>query len=73
MSDFLWVEKYRPKKISDCILTQDLKETFTNFNKQKEKRSIKQNARSTNVTCFSRKIRIQSTRMRISRERRCDD
>ena len=36
MSDFLWVEKYRPKKISDCILTQDLKETFTNFIKQKE-------------------------------------
>ena len=29
MSDFLWVEKYRPKKISECILTQDLKETFT--------------------------------------------
>ena len=37
MSDFLWVEKYRPKKISECILTQDLKETFTNFIKQKEK------------------------------------
>ena len=36
MSDFLWVEKYRPKKISECILTQDLKETFTNFIKQKE-------------------------------------
>ena len=36
MSDFLWVEKYRPKKISDCILTQDLKDTFTNFIKQKE-------------------------------------
>ena len=36
MSDFLWVEKYRPKTISECILTQDLKETFTNFIKQKE-------------------------------------
>ena len=24
------------KKISECILTQDLKETFTNFIKQKE-------------------------------------
>ena len=36
MSDFLWVEKYRPKKISDCILTASLKETFTSFLKQKE-------------------------------------
>ena len=36
MSDFLWVEKYRPKKISECILTEDLKETFTQFLKQKE-------------------------------------
>jgi len=36
MSDFLWVEKYRPKKISECILTEDLKNTFTQFLKQKE-------------------------------------
>ena len=36
MSDFLWVEKYRPKKISECILSEHLKETFTQFLKQKE-------------------------------------
>ena len=30
MSDFLWVEKYRPRKISECILTEDLKITFYN-------------------------------------------
>jgi len=36
MSDFLWVEKYRPKKIEDCILSKDLKETFTEFVKKKE-------------------------------------
>jgi DNA polymerase III delta prime subunit len=36
MSDFLWVEKYRPSKIKDCILTEELKSTFTNFLKQKE-------------------------------------
>ena len=36
MSDFLWVEKYRPKKISECILSEHLKETFTQFVKQKE-------------------------------------
>src|SRR6056300_1076859 len=36
MSDFLWVEKYRPKKISECILTEDLKNTFSKFLKQKE-------------------------------------
>jgi len=36
MSDFLWVEKYRPKRISECILTEDLKNTFTQFLKQKE-------------------------------------
>jgi len=28
MTDFLWVEKYRPKTISDCILPDTLKQTF---------------------------------------------
>jgi len=32
----LWVEKYRPKKIEDCILSQDIKETFSQFLKQEE-------------------------------------
>ena len=36
MSDYLWVEKYRPKTIKDCILSQDIKETFSQFLKQKE-------------------------------------
>jgi len=36
MSDFLWVEKYRPRKISDCILTEELKKTFTEFLNKKE-------------------------------------
>ena len=26
--DFLWVEKYRPKTVSECILPESLKETF---------------------------------------------
>ena len=28
MSDFLWVEKYRPQKIEDCILPTRIKDTF---------------------------------------------
>ena len=28
MTDFLWVEKYRPQTIKDCILPDTLKETF---------------------------------------------
>ena len=28
INDLIWVEKYRPKKISDCILSNDLKKTF---------------------------------------------
>ena len=36
MSDFLWVEKYRPRKIQDCILSEDLKQTFLEFVKKKE-------------------------------------
>lgn len=36
MSNFLWVEKYRPKKIQDCILSEDLKQTFLEFVKKKE-------------------------------------
>ena len=28
MSDFLWVEKYRPQKIDDCILPARIKDTF---------------------------------------------
>ena len=27
---FLWVEKYRPKTIDDCILPDKLKQTFIN-------------------------------------------
>ena len=36
MSEYLWVEKYRPKKISECILSEDIKKTFSEFLKQKE-------------------------------------
>ena len=31
METFLWVEKYRPSTIRDCILPDDLKKTFTEF------------------------------------------
>ena len=31
MSDFIWVEKYRPKTIDDCILPQGIKKTFQDF------------------------------------------
>ena len=30
-SDFLWVEKYRPKTIEECILPDNIKETFRQF------------------------------------------
>ena len=30
-NDFLWVEKYRPKTIDDCILPQSIKKTFQEF------------------------------------------
>ena len=36
MSEYLWVEKYRPQKIEDCILTEELKKTFSQFVKQGE-------------------------------------
>ena len=36
MNDFLWVEKYRPKKIEHCILPSNVKETFASFVKQGE-------------------------------------
>ena len=29
--DFLWVEKYRPEKIEDCILPEQTKKTFLDF------------------------------------------
>ena len=29
--DFLWVEKYRPKTIGDCILPKSIKKTFAEF------------------------------------------
>jgi DNA polymerase III delta prime subunit len=31
MSDFIWVEKYRPKTIEECILPESIKKTFTEF------------------------------------------
>ena len=34
MEEFLWVEKYRPKNINDCILPEGLKQTFNSFIQQ---------------------------------------
>ena len=31
MSDFIWVEKYRPKTIDECILPENIKKTFREF------------------------------------------
>ena len=31
MSDFIWVEKYRPQTIEECILPQNIKKTFKEF------------------------------------------
>ena len=31
MSDFIWVEKYRPQKIDECILPESIKKTFSDF------------------------------------------
>ena len=31
MSDFIWVEKYRPKTIEECILPRTTKQTFQDF------------------------------------------
>ena len=36
MNEFLWVENYRPKTISECILPDELKETFQSFVDQEE-------------------------------------
>ena len=36
MSDFIWVEKYRPKTIDDCILPDGIKDTFKEFVKDGE-------------------------------------
>jgi DNA polymerase III delta prime subunit len=36
MEHLLWVEKYRPARIEDCILPDALKETFQEFIKRKE-------------------------------------
>jgi len=30
-NEFLWVEKYRPKNIEDCILPENIKKTFRDF------------------------------------------
>ena len=29
--DFIWVEKYRPKTIDECILPERIKKTFNDF------------------------------------------
>ena len=34
--EFLWVEKYRPKTIDECILPEGLKQTFKSFIEQKD-------------------------------------
>jgi len=34
LDDFLWVEKYRPKTIDECVLPEGLKQTFSSFIEQ---------------------------------------
>ena len=29
--DFLWVEKWRPSKVADCVLPSDLQEPFLEY------------------------------------------
>ena len=36
MNDFLWVEKYRPKNVEQCILPESVKTTFKSFIQQGE-------------------------------------
>jgi DNA polymerase III delta prime subunit len=36
MSEFLWVEKYRPKTIDQCILPTDLQKSFNDYVKSEE-------------------------------------
>ena len=36
MNDFLWVEKYRPQKVEECILPESVKNTFQSFIEQGE-------------------------------------
>ena len=36
MDHMLWVEKYRPAKISDCVLPDNIKQTFQDFADRKE-------------------------------------
>lgn len=35
-NDFLWVEKYRPENIEDCILSENIKKTFRQYVERKE-------------------------------------
>ena len=36
MNKFLWVEQYRPSKIADCILPENIKKSFQGFVEQGE-------------------------------------
>ena len=36
MNEFLWVEKYRPNTIEECVLPDRLKNTFTEIVQQGE-------------------------------------
>ena len=36
MDHLLWVEKYRPKKVEDCILPDTIKTTFQEYVNKKE-------------------------------------
>ena len=35
-NEFIWVEKYRPKTIDECILPESIKKTFRDFLSQGE-------------------------------------
>ena len=65
---FLWVERYRPQTIDECVLPEDLKETLIEVQEVSESFMREAGNESEQVNAELTKVRAEMERMMVAEE-----